>query len=688
MTINKGRRNFFSILFSYKIIVFTIGCMVVSTSTYALSFTLQVEPKAITNELVDYVAEIGKDKAVDIKKGQTLQDVIEAHCGQFNVRYLNVLKRGMIEGLPSQMTKNAKIEADQSILLPECIRTTQFVVKTKKVNPGDAPLKYYKKDNAGFINESAYLDKFKKLNQGFDSVTNQIKVGEKVDVPVSTLSWSSIDVDLLATNNSKGDIEEHVVKLLNNGGQAEVKREGYEEFQPYSQLNEQEIKEKGWCKQPENGIAIASFDPVELGNVVSYNLGALHSLTGRKVGHLSNVIIADTGLYTTESTPFSKIRIANHYFPPLTFLGLDPKKEPAEPIWKYSKHQHGTYVASQVFGGARFLEMLDSNLDIRLAPLNIFVKNPDICVTRGIPNECDTYKVGIDVFNSLFEIAEEKSAIVNISLGREKKLSGLKVYLSDKHHALYVVAAGNDSRDLIIRDVFPAKYGGKNINLITVASINQTGELAGFSNHGPNYVDIAAPGCLQEVFMFEKNSNSFRRTRVSGTSLSTPLVSFTAAMIKSLWLNDTTPLFIKHRILIGADIKKSLMGAVKDGRILNVVKAVSLYQDIIEANINGKKRLIRGKINNKHNEFSFCGQTFYRKAGPGEVRVIKKLAIVEDDIISDKKNILVYSLVDNVLRRKPCSFEEFTLSIQDGFTGQTFELGSKDIIDVVFAEKF
>ena len=57
---------------------------------------------------------------------------------------------------------------------------------------------------------------------------------------------------------------------------------------------------------------------------------------------------------------------------------------------------------------------------------------------------------------------------------------------------LVICAAGNEERDIDVFSTYPAGYNNENI--ISVASINQNGDLSYFSNWGFENVDIAAPG--------------------------------------------------------------------------------------------------------------------------------------------------------------------------------------------------
>jgi subtilisin family serine protease len=85
-----------------------------------------------------------------------------------------------------------------------------------------------------------------------------------------------------------------------------------------------------------------------------------------------------------------------------------------------------------------------------------------------------------------------------------------------------VAAAGNDGLNLDENQTYPATTDSAAV--VSVAATQAPGTLAGFSNYGPNSVDLAAPG-VDLVTTY--TGDSF--TTLSGTSAAAPLVSATLA---------------------------------------------------------------------------------------------------------------------------------------------------------------
>lgn len=129
--------------------------------------------------------------------------------------------------------------------------------------------------------------------------------------------------------------------------------------------------------------------------------------------------------------------------------------------------------------------------------------------------------------------------------------------LIEGSNMLFIVAAGNDGVELgkfVL--CYPAMYQFENV--ITVADIRCDGEISKMSNYSNQYVDIFAPGtdiiCISNLRGFEF---------VSGTSISTSIVSGVCALVRSSWSKELNPGEIK-KILIDSS-KKEVKAEVIEG---------------------------------------------------------------------------------------------------------------------------
>ncbi len=144
------------------------------------------------------------------------------------------------------------------------------------------------------------------------------------------------------------------------------------------------------------------------------------------------------------------------------------------------------------------------------------------------------------------EYAKEKGVtIINCSWGLYKDNEALKDAIKTAN-ILFVCSAGNDMSDVSELPTYPACYNLPNI--ISVAAVNNQGNLCFFSNYGKG-VDVAAPG-ESIISTFPNNKYEYD----DGTSMAVPFVTGVAALLKSIRPN-LTPYQIKQ--IIKENVKKS-----------------------------------------------------------------------------------------------------------------------------------
>ena len=95
---------------------------------------------------------------------------------------------------------------------------------------------------------------------------------------------------------------------------------------------------------------------------------------------------------------------------------------------------------------------------------------------------------------------------------------------------LFIAAAGNDSSDNTLKPTYPANYSSQNI--ISVAAIDRSGNLAPFSNYGYGGADVAAPGVA-----INSTTLNDGYELLSGTSMAAPHVSGVAGLLFSQFPN-------------------------------------------------------------------------------------------------------------------------------------------------------
>ncbi len=155
---------------------------------------------------------------------------------------------------------------------------------------------------------------------------------------------------------------------------------------------------------------------------------------------------------------------------------------------------------------------------------------------------------------------------------------------NERPQDLFVVAAGNTlsstvDRDVQARQIYPASFGGMRLpNVMTVAAHDAAFQLAGFSNYSNHSVDIAAPGCALRSWIGAGDTV----VPLSGTSMATPLVTYTAALVASL-VEEMPPGEIKRRIVVSGDLLEPPAADNIAFRVrLNTLRSVLLFDDIVE----------------------------------------------------------------------------------------------------------
>ncbi|MGI9056065.1 MAG: S8 family serine peptidase, partial [Pyrinomonadaceae bacterium] len=116
------------------------------------------------------------------------------------------------------------------------------------------------------------------------------------------------------------------------------------------------------------------------------------------------------------------------------------------------------------------------------------------------------------------------------------------------------------------RPHYPSNYDLPNV--ISVAALDRNDQLASFSNFGIKTVHIAAPG-REIVSTWLKDD--YREA--SGTSMATPYVSGTAALILANQ-PDLSVEKLRERLLKSVDKIDSLNGKIETGGRLNAAKAL------------------------------------------------------------------------------------------------------------------
>ncbi len=231
-------------------------------------------------------------------------------------------------------------------------------------------------------------------------------------------------------------------------------------------------------------------------------------------------------------------------------------------------NDHGTHVAGTIAAsGNNGLGVVGVSHQVKIMPLRFLNSDGVGAVSDAVKGL--NYSMGKGVY------------LTNNSWGSTGMSESLRLAIEQAAEAnqLFIAAAGNNALDNDIIPNYPSSFDLDNI--IAVAAINSSDQLAGFSNYGATSVDIAAPGVA--IFSTLPN-NSYGGA--NGTSMATPHVSGAAIL---LWSQDLNASYtkVKEAILNSTDAAGTLSGVVATNGRLNVYQALLAMQECTaEADFN------------------------------------------------------------------------------------------------------
>lgn len=233
---------------------------------------------------------------------------------------------------------------------------------------------------------------------------------------------------------------------------------------------------------------------------------------------------------------------------------------------------HGTHVAGILAAAANDIGIRGVAPNVKLLPLK-FLGGSDGSGTTA------------DAIKAIQYAADHGAQVINASWGGVAGVMDTALNSAIAASGLvFVAAAGNgdeSGRGFDIDDTTFSPAGLPASNIISVAAIDNRGQLAEFSNYGDVSVDVAAPGVdIYSTFPHYSNG-SIQHTYAyaSGTSMAAPFVSGVAAMLIGKRQSGTTQTI--------AMIKQygkrynSLLGKTESGNMGNLDRAMQGSEEVI-----------------------------------------------------------------------------------------------------------
>ena len=256
---------------------------------------------------------------------------------------------------------------------------------------------------------------------------------------------------------------------------------------------------------------------------------------------------------------------------------------------------HGTHVAG-IVGADR-----DNGIGMKGVANHV-----RIMAIRAVPDGDERDK---DVANAIRYAVDNGADIINMSFGKgyswDKDVVDKAVKYAEKHDVLLVHAAGNDAENNDETDNFPndefSKSGFLGFGSKASSTWLEVGALswapgskmiAGFSNYGPDQVDVFAPGV--DILSTVPGGGY---NQASGTSMASPVTAgvaavirayfptLTARQVKEVIMNSAVPVS-ENVIQPGGGPEVSMTELCQTGGVVNLYNAVQLA-----SSVKGKRRL-------------------------------------------------------------------------------------------------
>jgi thermitase len=165
--------------------------------------------------------------------------------------------------------------------------------------------------------------------------------------------------------------------------------------------------------------------------------------------------------------------------------------------------------------------------------------------------------------------------VINMSLGMRVSSRTLEAAVNNAWNrgVVLVAAAGNAGTPA---QIYPGAYS----NVIAVAATDNNDDKASFSSYGSKWVDIAAPGVnvystfpVRPFVLGTQNGRSMGYDIASGTSMASPIVAATAALV---WSSQADPdnATVRAKVEASAERKAGTETYWANGRV-NACKAVA-----------------------------------------------------------------------------------------------------------------
>lgn len=221
------------------------------------------------------------------------------------------------------------------------------------------------------------------------------------------------------------------------------------------------------------------------------------------------------------------------------------------------EYGHGTHVAGVIAASAENGQgVVGVDWNARIMPLKTLAADGSGSLESAVA--------------AIYFAVDHGARVINASWGSDLADADLynAIAYADEKDVVFVTAAGNDGLDDDLQPVYPAAYHLPNV--LVVAAVDPSGNLASFSNYGPHSVDLAAPG-VGVYSTYPPRTYGL----LSGTSMAAPYVSGVVSLLVGLhpdWLAEQ----LVQRVRATVKPLPGLAGKTVTGGIVDAAQAVGV----------------------------------------------------------------------------------------------------------------
>jgi hypothetical protein len=513
-------------------------------------------PALIDESVERAIAQYANPMAVTVESGEKLSDALERNCPAAGPAYYEVLERWI-----AGRTENAQetsVAGVSSVVVPYCIGKSFYRITLSENSPGklfESQKSRFKREWQKFLNDIKVTSGITDESE-FENLPDKFTL--KVPPPI---------IEIRAQKDSFGNIVDAIGTVY---GASAVEAIDTPESGVQQVQDEDCNFSQGWS------IDRAARDFAAISEAYHVNRIEQRRRTEGEFGPV-NIVVLDSGVQKVDDPLYRSL-----------VKGMGNESD------MYSLEEPPRIHAEQVVGaiGGFFSTIFDFlSRDVLIYSYNIYEERQEqcdadgVCAVRYWEPSIEKFRTGIDSVPSL----DGGPTIVNLSqtFPADNRNGDLKGPISSSSNILLVSAAGNDEKNLQTGDGarFPPLYGGEETsNIIVVAGLDADSmrtEGCDGTNYGSGVVDIGAIARHVPTMQYDKATSMVGLSFANGTSVAAPSVAYAASLIYRLRHDRLDPVDVKKRIIFSSDINGLLEDYVKDGRVLNIARAINLYSDAV-----------------------------------------------------------------------------------------------------------